>query len=115
VASFAVRIVHGPAWDPRREIREQRDWDSHAAFMDRLVDAGFVVLGGPLGYDHGALLLVESSDEQDIKARLDDDPWVRAGILRVGSIAPWLLWLDGRASAGLTGTDRRPAAPGQLH
>ncbi|HEY6744891.1 MAG TPA: hypothetical protein VI357_04150 [Mycobacteriales bacterium] len=99
MATFAVRIVHGPAWDPRREIREQRDWDGHAAFMDGLVDAGFVVLGGPLGYDHGALLLVESTGEQDIRQRLQDDPWVPAGIVGVGSVAPWLLWLGSRPSA----------------
>jgi uncharacterized protein YciI len=79
-----------------REIREQRDWDSHAAFMDGLVDDGFVVLGGPVGHDHGALLLVESGDEQDVRARLADDPWVRSGVLCVGSVVPWLIWLDGR-------------------
>lgn len=67
--------------------------------MDGLVLAGFVVLGGPLGYDHGALLLVESADEQDIRQRLEDDPWVRAGILRVGSVERWLLWLGSRPSA----------------
>jgi uncharacterized protein YciI len=96
VATFAVRIVHGPTWDPRLEIREQRDWDSHAAFMDTLVDDGFVILGGPVGYDDGALHLVESTDEQDVRARLGNDPWVRSGVLCVGSVAPWLIWLDGR-------------------
>jgi uncharacterized protein len=67
--------------------------------MDGLVDDGFVVLGGPVGYDHGALLLVESGNEQDVKARLADDPWVRSGVLCVGSVAPWLIWLDGRPAA----------------
>ena len=70
VATFAVRTVHGPTWDPRREIRDHRDWASHAPLMDGLVDDGFVVLGGPAGYDHGALLLVEAGDEQDVRARL---------------------------------------------
>jgi uncharacterized protein YciI len=99
MATFAVRIVHGPTWDPRREIREQRDWDSHAAFIDALVDDGFVILGGPVGYDHGARHLVESADEQNVRARLGNDPWVQSGVLRVGSVAPWLIWLDGRPKA----------------
>jgi hypothetical protein len=99
VATFEVRIVHGPAWDPRRDIREQRGWDDHAAFSDGLVDDGFVVLGGPVGYDQGALLLVESSDEQEIRARFADDPWVRSEVLCIGSVAPWLLWLDSRPEA----------------
>lgn len=67
--------------------------------MDDLVADGFVVLGGPVGYDHGTLLLVESGDEQDVRARLADDPWVQSGLLRVGSVAPWLIWLDGRTTA----------------
>ena len=99
MATFAVRIVHGPAWDSRREIREQRDWDSHAAFMDALVEDGFVILGGPVGYDHGALHLVESADEQDVRARLGKDPWAQSGVVRVGSVEPWLIWLDGRSKA----------------
>ena len=42
------------------------------AFVDFLVDDGFVILGGPVGYDYGALLLVESADEQHVRARLED-------------------------------------------
>jgi uncharacterized protein YciI len=99
MATFAVRVVHGPSWDSRREIREQRGWDSHAAFMDALVDDGFVILGGPVGYDHGALHLVESADEQDVRARRGKDPWVESGVLLVGSVEPWLIWLDGRSKA----------------
>jgi hypothetical protein len=30
-------------------MREQDAWDEHAAFMEALVDDGFVVLGGPIG------------------------------------------------------------------
>ena len=89
----------GRVWDSRREIREQVDWDSHAAFMDALVDDGFVLLGGPVGYDHGALHLVESADETDVRARLEQDPWAQSGVLRLGSVEPWRIWLGGRAKA----------------
>jgi uncharacterized protein YciI len=92
-------MVHGPAWDSRREIREQVDWDSHAEFMDALVDDGFVLLGGPIGYDHGALHLVEATDELDVRARLEKDPWAQSGVLRIGSVEPWRIWLDGRPKA----------------
>jgi hypothetical protein len=47
MANFAVRLVHGPGWDPARPIRQQDGWDGHAAFMDGLVDDGFIILGGP--------------------------------------------------------------------
>jgi len=96
MASFAVILVHGPGWDSARPIREQDGWDEHAAFMDGLVDDGFIVVGGPLGPGDRTLHLVEAADERQIRARFGEDPWAAADLLRVGSVEPWALWLDGR-------------------
>lgn len=96
VANFAVSLVHGPGWDSSRPIRNQEAWDEHAAFMDGLVDDGFVVLGGPVGDGQQTLHVVEAADENEIRARLAEDPWASAGLLQIGTIEPWLLWLDGR-------------------
>ena len=96
MATFAVRLVHGPRWDPARQIRHQDAWLEHAAFMDRLVDDGFLVLGGPVGDGEETLHVIEAADEYDVKARLARDPWASAGLLRVGTIEPWALWLDSR-------------------
>jgi uncharacterized protein YciI len=96
MANFAVRLVHGPGWDTSRPIRAQDAWDQHAAFMDRLVDDGFVVVGGPVGDGEETLHLVEAADESDIEARLAEDPWASAGLLVIATIEPWALWLDGR-------------------
>ena len=101
MANFAVRLVHGPNWDPGRPIREQDGWEEHAAFMDGLVDDGFIILGGPVGEGdppEETLHAVEAADEDEIRTRLARDPWARAGLLRVGSIEPWALWLDSRLS-----------------
>ena len=70
MAHFAVTMVHGPGWDPARGIREQDAWDEHAAFMDRLVDDGFVILGGPVGDRQRVLLTIEAADEPAARARL---------------------------------------------
>jgi uncharacterized protein YbjQ (UPF0145 family)/uncharacterized protein YciI len=96
MANFAVRLVHGPGWDPARQIRDQDGWDEHAAFMDGLVDDGFIILGGPVGNGEQTLHVVEAADENDIAVRLAQDPWASAGLLRIGSIEPWQLWLDSR-------------------
>ena len=96
MAVFAVTRIKGPSWDPERQRREQRGWTAHAAFMDRLVDEGFVLLGGPVGDGEEVLLAVEARDEDDVRSRLAADPWEPAGILSVGRIQPWTLWLDGR-------------------
>jgi uncharacterized protein YciI len=96
MANFAVRLVHGLGWDPSRPIRAQDDWDAHAEFMDGLVDDGFVILGGPVGDGEQTLHVVEAADESDVRTRFARDPWASAGLLRIGTIEPWALWLDSR-------------------
>jgi hypothetical protein len=92
VPYFALTEACGPAWDPSRERREQDGWDEHAAFMDALVDEGFVVLGGPIGDGRRVMLLVEAEDEKEIRERLAPDPWL-PGVLEIESVEPWSLWL----------------------
>jgi uncharacterized protein YciI len=96
MANFAVRLVHGPGWDSSQQIRDQQGWAEHAAFMDRLVDDGFIILGGPVGDGEQTLHVVDAEDENDIRARLAADPWAVAGLLRIGTVEPWALWLDSR-------------------
>jgi uncharacterized protein YciI len=108
MANFAVRLVHGPGWDPLRQIRDQDGWSEHAAFMDELVDDGFIILGGPIGGGEQTLHAVEAADEREIKARLALDPWATAGLLQIGTIEPWALWLDSRPRIG--GADLAQAA-----
>ena len=98
MANFAVRLVHGPGWDPSRPIREQDGWDEHAAFMDGLVDDGVVILGGPVGNGEQTLHVVEAAHEHEVRMRFAQDPWASDGLLQIGTIEPWALWL-GRGTA----------------
>ena len=43
---FVVLRRSGPKWDASRALEEQTDWSAHAAFMDNLVDTGFLRLDG---------------------------------------------------------------------
>jgi uncharacterized protein YciI len=96
VANFAVILVHGPGWDASRDIREQHGWTQHAEFMDGLVADGFILLGGPVDGGQQTLHVVEAQDENKVRARLAEDPWARHGLLEIGSVQPWALWLDFR-------------------
>jgi uncharacterized protein len=96
MATFAVTLIHGPGWDDARPIREQDGWPEHAAFMDGLVDDGFLVIGGPLSDGSRTLHLVDAADEDAVTVRLAADPWAADGKLQIGSVEPWALWLDGR-------------------
>ena len=95
MAYFLVTSVWGPSRNPSRGRREQDGWDEHAAFMDGLVEDGLVVLGGPVD-EEKAMLLVEATGEDEVRARLAEDPWAPMGILEIGELQPWTIWLDRR-------------------
>lgn len=85
----------GPQWRASRPLEEQSDWPAHAAFMDGLVDAGFVVLGGPLADGDRVVHVVAAESEAAIRATLARDPWNETH-LHIDSIDLWLIRLDGR-------------------
>jgi hypothetical protein len=93
---YLVERGHGPLWDRSRGRREQDGWDEHAAFMDRLAADGFVVLGGSVGQGDGdyVLLVVNAGSEDEVRARLADDPWPE-DMLTIESVKPWSVWLRG--------------------
>lgn len=92
---FVVMLSHGPAWDVARPLEGQQAWTDHAAFMDGLVEDGFVVLGGPLEGASGALLIVRATRQADVEPRLAADPWAQLDLLRTISVTPWTLRLGG--------------------
>jgi hypothetical protein len=87
----------GPSWLAGRPLEEQTGWADHAAFMDGLVNAGFIVLGGPLGDERRVVHAVEAESEEAIRAMLARDPW-QGTHLEVDSVEPWTIRLDGRDS-----------------
>src|SRR5262245_14510465 len=95
---YAVLRERGPAWDKEKPMREQVAWDDHAAFMDGLVDDGFIVMGGPLGDGARVLLIVRADDDGAVHHRLLGDPWSRRSLLITASIDAWSVLLDGRES-----------------
>jgi uncharacterized protein YciI len=99
MATFLVLVRRaGPEWDRARPMEEQSDWDAHAAFMDGLVDDGFIVLGGPLADEERVAHVIEAESEQAVRATLARDPW-SATHLVIDSIEPWTLRLDSRHPA----------------
>jgi len=85
----------GPRYDSSRPMEEQSDWTAHAAFMDGLVDSGFVTLGGPLADEHRVVLAVEADSEGAVRDTLALDPWHETHLV-VDSIDAWTIRLDGR-------------------
>jgi len=76
-------------------MAQQSDRPAHASFMDGLVDAGFVVPGGPLVDEQRVVLVVEAETEDAVRATLARDPWSETH-LRVDCVDRWTIRLDGR-------------------
>jgi hypothetical protein len=83
----------GPDYDHSKPLEQQTGWLEHAAFMDGLVDDGFIVLGGPLGDEVRTAHAVEAASEEEIRERLAQDPWSGSHLV-VDSIDPWTIRLQ---------------------
>jgi uncharacterized protein YciI len=98
--TFLAISSAGPNADPLKSTREQPFWDEHAAFIDKLVDDGFILMGGPLvderGMPQGALLIVNVEDENEVREKLKNDPWATHGILKLESVKRWEIFIDNR-------------------
>ncbi|WP_027861276.1 YciI family protein [Marmoricola sp. URHB0036] len=89
----------GPSYDPALPLEEQSGWSEHAAFMDDLVDSGFVVLGGPLADEHRVVLAVEAESDDAVRRTLAADPWHPSHLV-VDTVEPWTVRLDSRRRGG---------------
>jgi uncharacterized protein YciI len=98
--TFLAISSAGPNSDSAKGTRQQPFWDEHAEFIDRLVDEDFIFMGGPLvnetGLPHGALLIVNAEDENEVREKLKNDPWFTHGILKLESVERWQIFIDAR-------------------
>jgi len=86
----------GPNRDASKGAREQRFWDEHAKFIDQLVDGGFILMGGPLVDEGGAMLICNAEDENEVTTKLRNDPWAEHGILKLETVKRWQIFIDQR-------------------
>jgi hypothetical protein len=95
---LVVRRRSGPKWKAGLPLEEQSEWSAHASFMDDLVDAGFIILGGPLSDEHRVAFAIEADSEETVRETLARDPWSETHLV-LESVDRWTIRLDGRASS----------------
>ena len=54
------------------------------------------MMGGPLIDKGGSLLIVSAKDENEVRAKLQNDPWFEKGILKLESVTRWQIFIDAR-------------------
>jgi len=96
MATFiVVESRTGPRYDPTKSLDDQSGFRAHADFVDGLVEAGFIVLGGPLDDGRRTVLVVEAESAEAIRATFRHDPWIPSHIV-IESIDHWTIRLDSR-------------------
>ena len=94
--TFVVISSVGPNRDRSKGTREQPFCNEHAAFIDQLVDDRFILMGGPLVEEGGAMLIVNANNENEVREKLKADPWFERGILKLESVKRWEIFIDVR-------------------
>jgi uncharacterized protein len=94
--TFVMITSPGPNRDLSKGTREQPFWQEHAEFIDRLVAEGFIWMGGPLVDEGGSLLFFHAADENEVREKMKNDPWLKQGILKPESIKRWEIFIDER-------------------
>jgi uncharacterized protein YciI len=85
----------GPQWDRGLPLEEQSEFAAHAAYVDALVDAGVIILGGPLADEHRVVHVVEAESADRVRLTYADDPWSGSHLV-LDSVEAWTIRLDGR-------------------
>ncbi len=96
--------ARGLAWVEPVCRREQPGWTEPAALIDRLVEAGVIVLGGPVGALDAdrAFLIVKARDEDEVRTRLESDPSAD-GVRSISRVRSWTIWPSGYVAPPLSG------------
>lgn len=94
--TFIAISSAGPHRDLSKDSRKQPYWDDHARFIDKLVEAGFILLVGPLVDEGGAMLVLNAEAEVEVRDKLKHDPWYVNGILKLETVKRWQIFIDER-------------------
>jgi uncharacterized protein YciI len=94
-----VRFRAGPTWSSG-SVREQRDWDAHAEFVDALIERGTFVMGGPFSDNSGSMSLLEGVDADEARRILEDDPFMKNGVFVLEEIREWDVFVDELSTGG---------------
>ena len=85
---FVFIFRRGSAWVEGTGMRQQPSLNGHFAHMQKLQDAGQLVLGGPFTDETGVLGVLRVNGLDEAKRLVQADPMVRARVVEA-EVHPW--------------------------
>jgi uncharacterized protein YciI len=80
---FVLEYRYGDL-DARARVRSD-----HLAYLQSLLDAGIVILAGPVGDGSGAMMVLQVGSEQEARQVVNADPYTSAGVGVDHVLRPW--------------------------
>jgi uncharacterized protein YciI len=90
---YVVLQKRGPKWVAGKPAGEQA-LANHGRYLQEQMTKGALQLAGPFLDDSGGLIVYNGRDEAEVRAIVEHDPGVVAGILAIESIRPFYLAFD---------------------
>lgn len=84
MAKFVVELVYGADEEHRLAVRP-----AHREYSKSLADKGILLAGGPYADGRGAQIIYEAADGAEVQALLDEDPYLKEGVLASATIREW--------------------------
>lgn len=93
---FAAVISTGPAWDQSKPTAEQTYFREHSANLNRLRQAGTIVMGAR--YSQFGLIVVSAPTADDARKLFDADPSIAHGTFKL-EVHPFAVFFNGCVGA----------------
>ncbi|MBC3842195.1 hypothetical protein GXW82_24300 [Streptacidiphilus sp. 4-A2] len=81
---FVVEFEYNVDRDGRQGLHP-----AHAENLYRLADSGVLLLGGPVTGENVGILLYEVADREELQRLLDEEPYVKGGVVAGIRIREW--------------------------
>jgi uncharacterized protein YciI len=82
--TYAVMIEYGPDKNKIDEFRPE-----HRVYLKSLIDAGKLVICGPITDNTGGLIVYNVDDESEVEGIIKADPFYKCGVFHTWTIRPW--------------------------
>ena len=89
--NYLVIFDPGPKWDEKKSFHDQKGWNHHTKFTDKLFLQGKIQMGGPLMDESRIFIAAFAKSESEIRNIFKEDPFIKNGVLTLEHVLEWNL------------------------
>lgn len=78
--TFLLTLEHGHNFETDKSLYDQKNWETHTRFMDKLFLQGKISVCGALKDESKVVLIANGKNESSIRNLFKDDPFIKNGV-----------------------------------